>query len=138
MGPKYCFKMSNLTVKLARVKKRTRKFNRFQSNRKAGSIKPNWRKPKGIDCAARRMFKGRTLLPNVGYGSNKQTIHKLNNGFMKCTVRNLQELEMLIMQHRTFIAVIAHEVSARKRKDIAERASHLSIGVLNNNGRLMS
>jgi large subunit ribosomal protein L32e len=124
------------TVKVARVIKRNRKYNRFQSNRKAGSIKPNWRKPKGIDCAARRMFKGKTLLPNIGYGSDTRTRYKLNNGFMKFIVKNQQELEMLIMQHRTFIAVIAHGVSARKRKDITERASSLNICVLNQKARL--
>merc|ERR1712124_168066 len=129
-------RMSTQIIKVACVKKKVRKFCRFQSNRKAGSIKPNWRKPKGIDCAARRMFKGKTLLPKVGYGSDRRTRHRLKNGSMQFTVRNQQELELLIMRHRTFVAVIAHGVSARKRKDITERAVHLNIEVLNHDARL--
>merc|ERR1712224_391366 len=120
--------MSTQIIKVACVKKKVRKFCRFQSNRKAGSVKPNWRKPKGIDCAARRMFKGKIPLPNVGYGSDTRTRDRLNNGLMKFTVRNQRELELLIMWNHTFIAVIAHGISARKRKNIIERASNLNIG----------
>merc|ERR1711948_219155 len=107
------------------LKKRTKSFIRFQSDRKAGTIKRNWRRPTGIDCAVRRKFKGRTLMPNIGYGSNKNTRHKSKNGFMKYVVRNIEELELLFMQNHIFAAEIAHSVSSRKRKEIVERATEL-------------
>ncbi|KAL6989284.1 hypothetical protein U1Q18_015033 [Sarracenia purpurea var. burkii] len=47
----------------------------------------NWRRPKGIDSSVRRKFKGCTLMPNIGYGSNKKTRHYLPNGFKKFLVR---------------------------------------------------
>ncbi|KAJ8421416.1 hypothetical protein Cgig2_023591 [Carnegiea gigantea] len=81
------------------VKKRVKKFKRPQSDRKI-SVKPNWRRPKGIDSRVRRKFKGCTLMPNIGYGSDKKTRHYLPNGFKKFVVHNVQELELLTMHNR--------------------------------------
>lgn len=61
---------------------------------------PSWRRPKGIDSRVRRKFKGCTLMPNVGYGSDKKTRHSLPNGFKKFVVHNVQELELLMMHNR--------------------------------------
>ena len=54
------------------VKKRTKKFTRFQADR-FKRMNPAWRKPRGIDGRVRRRFKGSTLMPKIGYGSDKQT-----------------------------------------------------------------
>ena len=95
-----------------------------------------WRKPKGIDNRVRRRFKGQYLMPNCGYGSNKKTRHMLSNGFRKVTVNNLKELEMLMMTNKRYCAEIAHTVSAKKRKELVERARQLSILVTNRHAKL--
>lgn len=65
-------------TKIPIVKKRTKKFNRHQSDR-FHRVAPSWRKPKGIDSAVRRRFKSKPAMPKIGYGSNKKvrkfTVH---------------------------------------------------------------
>ncbi|CAN7079070.1 unnamed protein product [Brassica oleracea var. botrytis] len=112
------------------VKKRSAKFIRPQSDRRI-TVKESWRRPKGIDSRVRRKFKGVTLMPNVGYGSDKKTRHYLPNGFKKFVVHNSADLELLMMHNRTYCAEIAHNVSTKKRKAIVERASQLDIVVTN-------
>ncbi|KAG7034683.1 60S ribosomal protein L32-1, partial [Cucurbita argyrosperma subsp. argyrosperma] len=118
-----------LTKKI--VKKRVKQFKRPQSDRKI-SVKTNWRRPKGIDSRVRRKFKGCTLMPNIGYGTDKKTRHYLPNGFKKFVVHNVKELEL------TYCAEIAHDVSTRKRKEIVERAAQLDVVVTNKLARLRS
>eukprot|EP00794_Sanderia_malayensis_P016995 gene16995-18707_t len=125
------------TVKPKIVKKRTKRFIRHQSDR-YDKVKPSWRKPKGIDNRVRRRFKGQYLMPNIGYGSNKNTRHLMPDGFKKFVVHNVKELELLLMLKGTHAAEIAHNVSSRKRKDIVERAQQLSIKVTNGNAKLRS
>ena len=101
-------------------------------------VQESWRRPKGIDSRVRRKFKGVTLMPNVGYGSDKKTRHYLPNGFKKFVVHNSADLELLMMHNRTYCAEIAHNVSTKKRKAIVERASQLDIVVTNRLARLRS
>eukprot|EP00854_Cymbomonas_tetramitiformis_P024236 gene24236-29433_t len=124
-------------VKHKIVKKKTNRFLRNQSDRKV-TVPTSWRRPKGIDSRARRKFKGTTLMPNIGYGSNKKTRHTLPNGFKKFLVHNVSELEMLMMHNRVFCAEVAHNVSTLKRKSIVERASQLNIALTNGAARLRS
>ncbi|TYG97488.1 hypothetical protein ES288_A10G043000v1 [Gossypium darwinii] len=104
----------------------------------------NWRRPKGIDSRVRRKFKGCTLMPNIGYGSDKKTRHYLPNGFKKFVLHNVGGLELLMMHNRCFYvfvlnsAEIAHDVSTKKRKEIVERAAQLDIVVTNKLARLRS
>merc|ERR1712072_292923 len=119
------------------VKKRTKRFIRHQSDR-YDKVKQNWRKPKGIDNSVRRRFKGVYKMPNIGYGSAKNTRHMLPTGFRKVLVHNVAELEVLMMQNKKFCAEIAHGVSAKNRKTLVERAQQLCIRVTNANARLRS
>uniref|UniRef100_A0ACD5YE39 Uncharacterized protein n=1 Tax=Avena sativa TaxID=4498 RepID=A0ACD5YE39_AVESA len=124
-----------LTAKI--VKKRVKHFKRAHSDRYIG-LKTSWRRPKGIDSRVRRKFKGVTLMPNIGYGSDKKTRHYLPNKFKKFVVHNVSELELLMMHNRTYCAEIAHNVSTQKRKTIVERAAQLDIVVTNKLARLRS
>merc|ERR1712170_98760 len=119
------------------VKKRTKKFTRHQSDR-YNKLSRNWRKPKGIDNRVRRRFKGMYVMPNIGFGSAKNTRHMLPTGFRKVLVHNVKELEVLMMQNKKFCAEIAHGVSAKNRKTLVERAQQLCIRVTNANARLRS
>merc|ERR1740115_344910 len=97
------------------VKKKTNKFKRHQSDR-FDRVDESWRRPKGIDSRVRRKFKGKTLMPNIGYGSNKKTRHMLPSGFRKFVINN-----------RSYAAEVAHSVSKRTRETILERAKVLDI-----------
>jgi len=119
------------------VKKRTKPFLRHQSDRYV-SVKESWRRPKGIDSRVRRRFKGQFPLPKIGYGSNKKTKNLRPDGFLTFVVRNPKELELLLMHNRKYAAEVAHNVSARKRKLIIERAAQLNVKITNKNARLRS
>ena len=96
------------------VKKRTKKFIRHQSDRYV-KLSRSWRKPKGIDNRVRRKFKGMYLMPNIGYGSSAKTRHMMPSGFKKVLVNNMKELEVLMMQNKTYCAEIARGVSSKNR-----------------------
>lgn len=72
----------------------------------------------------------------IGYGSDKETRNLLPNGFYKFVVHNVSELELLLMHNKKYAAEVAHNVSARKRKDIVLRAEQLGVKVLNGHARL--
>jgi large subunit ribosomal protein L32e len=117
------------------VKKRTKPFIRFESDRHK-RVQPNWRKPRGIDNRVRRKFKGCRLMPKIGYGTRALHRHLRPDGFRRLVIHNVKELELLLMQNGTFAAEIAHGVSSRKRKAIVERAQALAVKVTNPNARL--
>merc|ERR1712232_1394978 len=128
-------KMVAPLVKRKIVKKRTKKFKRPQSDRIL-HVPASWRRPKGIDGTYRRRFKGHGYMVSIGFGSNKKTRHMLPDGFRKFVVSNLSELEVLLMHNHEYCAEIAHNVSAKNRKAIVERAAQLSIKLTNGNAKL--
>eukprot|EP00892_Ulva_mutabilis_P004350 jgi/Ulvmu1/2287/UM013_0134.1 len=130
--------MAQPLVKIDKVKKRTKKFVRHQSDRKI-AVKQSWRKQRGIDSRVRRKFKGNGVVqPNIGYGTNKKHKHILPNGFLKAVVHNVADLDLLLMHNRKYCAEVAHNVSTQKRKEIVQRAAVLDIRVLNKNAKIKS
>mmetsp|Transcript_13868 Transcript_13868/g.31709 ORF Transcript_13868/g.31709 Transcript_13868/m.31709 type:complete len:82 (+) Transcript_13868:2-247(+) len=75
-------------------------------------------------------------MPNIGYGSDKRTRFRLRSGFYKFLVRSPADLEMLLMHNEKYAVEIAHNIGAKKRKEIVERADQLRLTVTNRNGRL--
>ncbi len=66
------------------IKKKTKPFGRFNSDQFL-RVKPSWRRSRGIDNPMRRRFKGARLIPKIGYRNDKETRHRLPNGFKKLT-----------------------------------------------------
>eukprot|EP00178_Gracilaria_changii_P004345 TRINITY_DN1686_c0_g1_i2.p1 TRINITY_DN1686_c0_g1~~TRINITY_DN1686_c0_g1_i2.p1 ORF type:complete len:134 (-),score=13.99 TRINITY_DN1686_c0_g1_i2:37-438(-) len=118
------------------VKKRTLKFTRFQSDLYAGRVAESWRHPRGIDNRMRRRFRGNKKMPKIGYGSDKKTRYYLPNGLKKFVVRSIRDLDVLLMNNRTFCAEIAHNVSSRKRAEIVKRAQQIRVKVTNARGKV--
>ena len=61
----------------------------------------------------RRRFRGNKKMPKIGYGSDNTTKFFLPNGLKKFVVHNAQDLNVLLMNNRTFCGEIAHNVSSR-------------------------
>ena len=78
-------------------------------------LKKSWRKPRGVDCCARRRFRGKVRGPKIGRKQDKKTRHQLASGFKKLLIRNEAEIELLLMNNRTYCAEIAQNISALKR-----------------------
>ncbi|ESX01394.1 hypothetical protein KL930_004100 [Ogataea haglerorum] len=117
------------------VKKHTKKFKRHHSDR-YHRVAENWRKQKGIDSCVRRRFRGTIREPKIGYGSNKKTRHMMPSGHKAFLVKNVKDLECLIMHTKTYAAEIAHNVSAKNRVEILARAKAIGVKVTNPKGRL--
>merc|ERR1712091_442484 len=128
-------KMPTPSTRPTIVKKRVKRFKRHQSDLYV-RVKDSWRRPKGIDSVVRRKFKGKVLMPNIGYGSNKKTRHVLPSGFKKFLVNNVADLELLLMYNRTYAAEVAHSVSKKTREAILERAKVLDVKVTNAAARM--
>jgi large subunit ribosomal protein L32e len=115
---------------LKKIKKRTKEFSRHHSDRYK-RIKKSWRKPKGIDSCVRRKFKGKVLMPNIGFGSDKKTRNLTSRGYYKIKIRNPKDLETIQMSNRKFEIEIDGGVGYLKKKKILEKACSLDIKVSN-------
>jgi len=84
----------------------------------------------------RRRFRGNKKMPKVGYGSDLKTKYYLPNGLKKFVVNNVKDLDVLLMNNRTFCAEIGHNVSAKKRAQIVQRAQQIRVKVTNAGGKV--
>ncbi len=111
-----------------KIKSKKPDFVRYESWRYK-RVKPNWRKPKGIDSKVREKRKGWIKMPDVGYRSPKVVRGLHPSGFEEVLVYRPEDLEKL---DPTKHAVrIAHTVGTRKRLTILEKAEELELVVLN-------
>ncbi|XP_058132265.1 large ribosomal subunit protein eL32-like [Dasypus novemcinctus] len=119
------------------IKKRTKKFIWLQSDMYV-KIKHNWQKPRGTDNKMQRRIKSQIFMPNIGYGSNKETKHVLPSSFCTFLVHSVKELEMLLMCNKSTVLRFAHTVSSKNHKAIVGRAAQLAIRVTNSKAQLHS
>ena len=118
-----------------KVVKRVKPFNRHHSDRYL-RLDASWRKPRGIDNAVRRRFRGTVRMVNIGYKNNNKTRHQIKDGFRKFLIHNLNDIEILLMNNRTHAGEIAHTVSAKTRVEILNRAKELNVKITNPHGRV--
>ena len=122
-------------VRLISVKKRTKQFTRHHSDRYK-RLKKSWRKPKGIDSCVRRKFKGRTLMPNIGYGSDSKTRNLTSSGLFTLRISSVRDLRMLLMVNHKYIAEIAKGVVMKKKKKIIDEALKMDLKISNSPNKL--
>ena len=54
-------------------------------------------------------------MPKIGMQNARKTRHILPNGFKKLLIRNEKEVELLLMNNRTYCAELANNLSGKKR-----------------------
>lgn len=96
------------------VKKITKTADRFQSHQFM-RVSKSHRRVRGIDCATRRRFKGTQKEMKIGNKQEKKTRHFLPNGFKKFLITNEADLDMLLMNNRTYCGEIANSLGTGKR-----------------------
>lgn len=117
------------------VKKKTKKFNRIQSDRFV-RVKSSWRRCRGIDSRLRRKERGTPIHPSCGFGSDTETKYMLPSGFKPYLVHNVNDLEPLLTQNTVYAAVIAGAVGGQLRRKIEQAAQEKDIVVVNAGHRM--
>ncbi len=123
--------------RVKKVVKRAKKFTRFEHEDFNGKMSPSWRRPRGIDCRVRRQYRGNKPLVKCGYGQNLKTKYILPNGFKKFLIRCPADLEVLLMNNRIYCGELAHNIGAKTRKVIVQRAAELNVKLTNAKGKLV-
>ncbi len=113
------------------IAKRRPEFVRQESWRYK-RVKPNWRRPRGIDSKMRMEVKGWPKRVKVGYRGPKKVRGLHPSGYKEVLIHNPKELEGINPEVEAIR--IAHTVGAKKRKEILEKAKELGIKVLNPRG----
>jgi len=75
-------------------------------------------------------------MAKIGYGSDNATKHLLPSGYKKFLIRNPKELEILLMNNRTYAGEVASNVSARTKISIVRRAAELNVKLTNGRSKL--
>jgi len=114
--------------KAARMKSSKPAFMRPESWRYK-RLKPNWRKPKGIDHKVRLSMKGSPPLVRVGYGTPSSLRGLHPSGLREVRVENPAQLEGV--DRKTSAVRIGSTVGRNKRREIVRLAKERGIRVLN-------
>jgi len=54
-------------------------------------------------------------MPNIGQRNNKKTRYHTEGRFKTFLITNVNDVELLLMNNRTYQGEIAHNIAARKR-----------------------
>ena len=122
--------------KQKKIVKRSKRFTKFEHEDFNGKLKSSWRRPHGIDCRVRRQFRSNKPLVKVGYKNALATQHVMANGFKKFLIRNVADVELLLMNNREYCGELAHNLNATSRKLIVKRAAELNVRLTNANGKV--
>ena len=122
--------------KYKKIVKRSKRFTKFEHEDYNGKLSSAWRRPRGIDCRVRRQYKGNKPMVKVGYKNANKTRHILPNGFKKILIRNVQDIELLLMNNRVYCGELAQNLSLRSREKIIKRAAELNVKLTNEKARL--
>jgi large subunit ribosomal protein L32e len=70
-------------------------------------------------------------MPKVGMKQAAATRHMLPSGFKKLLIRSEKDIELLLMNNRTYCGEIAQNIAAIKRRRIVKRAKELNVRLTN-------
>lgn len=108
------------------VKKRKPTFRRQQSNQFAKFKNDDrWRRPKGYQSKMRLKEAGHRRMPATGYKSPRLVRGLNRDGFKEVLVYNVADL--MKIDSKTEIAIIARTVGGRKSLDILNKAKELNM-----------
>ena len=67
----------------------------------------------------------------IGNKQERKTRHLLPNGFKKLLISNEKDIELLLMNNRTYCGEISQKIGSAKRLRIVQRAKELNVRLTN-------
>ena len=74
-------------------------------------------------------------MPKIGNKQEAKTRYTLPNGFRKLLFSNERDLELLLMNNRTYCGEIAQNIGSAKRARLVQRAKEINVRLTNANAR---